>query len=148
MPVDLTFGDFEGYLEIVIGINTLSIVFWEQWTSFIERRSAYYLDTQATATEIDADHANIVKAREATLSNISITGRMIGLSFSVLCLVLLFLHWLPVNSWFYFLLMGVAPLPIPLTYLVRYGFRRYWAHSDDKFILRRTKERYLNQRNS
>ena len=115
MPVDLTFGDFEGYLEIVIGINTLSIVFWEQWTSFIERRSAYYLDTQATATEIDADHANIVKAREATLSNISITGRMIGLSFSVLCLVLLFLHWLPVNSWFYFLLMGVAPLPIPLT---------------------------------
>lgn len=129
----MVIGDISTYLEIVIGINTLSTVFWQSLNTLLDEAIVESEDVNNVLEQKQGAKARDAKRgkRKQFIRRMDSCGRIVALITAIICLYLLLFPCLEITHWSACLGLIVAPLPVLVFYIVRFISLRIHKVADE-----------------
>ena len=130
----MVIGDITTYIEIVIGVNTLSTVFWQSLNTLLDQSNIEskevndVLETKQGGKSRDEIKSN----RKRILQRVDNVGRVIALLTAIVCLYLLLNPYLAISHWLAWVCLLASPHPVLIFYIIRYRIQRHYRNADEK----------------
>ena len=130
----MVIGDIATYLEIVIGINTLSTIFWQSLNTLLDEAIVESEDVNNVLEQKQGAKARDDKKgkRKQFIKRMDNYGRIVALITAIVCLYLLLFPCLEITHWSAWVGLFVAPLPVLVFYIVRFISLRIHKVVDEK----------------